>query len=111
MSLAVIETNEVHLIGRLADRPVHKTMPSGDAAVTFRLVIRRPPSAARRQAGDSIHCTSFRAAAVRASAGWQPGDVLEVHGAVHRRFWRDGPTTRQVYDIEVARVRRVARLG
>ncbi|MDQ3714461.1 MAG: single-stranded DNA-binding protein, partial [Actinomycetota bacterium] len=104
MSLAVIDTNDVHLIGRLAEAPVHKTMPSGDAAVSFRLVVRRPPAAVRRQNTDSIECTSYRAVTVKAAAGWAPGDVFEVHGALHRRFWRDGSATRSAYEVDVRTV-------
>ncbi|MGI8651882.1 MAG: single-stranded DNA-binding protein [Geodermatophilaceae bacterium] len=109
MSLAVIDTNDVHLIGRLAEEPVHKTLPSGDAAVSFRLVVRRPPAAVRRQNTDSIECTSYRAATVKAAAGWAAGDVFEVHGALHRRFWRDGAATRSAYEVDVRTVRRVSR--
>ncbi|MGI8626035.1 MAG: single-stranded DNA-binding protein [Geodermatophilaceae bacterium] len=109
MSLAVIDTNDVHLIGRLAQAPVHKTMPSGDAAVDFRLVVRRPPAAVRRQSTDSIQCASFRPAAIKAAAGWVPGDVLEIRGALHRRFWRAESGTQNVYVVEVRTVRRVSR--
>lgn len=109
MSLAVIDTNEVHLIGRLAQPPEHKTMPSGDAAVSFRLVVRRLPAAIRRQTTDALECTSYRATAIKAAAGWAPGDVLELHGALHRRFWRAEQGTVSVYEIEVRTVRRVSR--
>ncbi|CAN5413946.1 hypothetical protein BH24ACT9_BH24ACT9_06480 [soil metagenome] len=109
MSLALIDTNEVHLIGRLAEDPVHKTMPSGDCAVNFRIVVRRPPAAVRRQNIDSIECTSYRAATLKASANWAPGDVLEVHGALHRRFWRGEFGTRSAYVVDVRTVRRVSR--
>lgn len=109
MSLAVIDTNEVHLIGRLAEMPAHKTMPSGDVAVDFRLVVRRPPAAVRRQSTDSIKCTTFRPGAIKAAAGWLPGDVLEIHGALHRRFWRAESKIMNVYEVEVRTVRRVSR--
>lgn len=109
MSLAIIDMNDVHLIGRLAEEPEHKTMPSGDVAVKFRLVVRRPPAAVRRQNTDSIECTSYRAATVKASAGWAPGDVFDVQGALHRRFWRDGSATRSAYEVDVRTVRRVSR--
>lgn len=109
MSLGVIDTNDVHLIGRLAEGPEHKTMPSGDAAVSFRIVVRRPPAAVRRQNTDSIQCTSYRAATVKAAAGWAPGDVFELHGALHRRFWRSESGTRSAYEVDVRTVRRVSR--
>lgn len=109
MSLAVIDSNDVHLIGRLAKPPVSKTMPSGDAAVEFRIVVRRPPAAVRRQKSDLIHCVSFRAAAIKSAAGWESGDVLELRGALHHRFWREGSEIRSVYEVEVRTVRRVSR--
>ena len=109
MSLAVIETNDVHLIGRLAKEPVHKSLPSGDAAVDFVLTVRRPPAVVRRQSTDSLACTSLRPVTIKAALGWAPGDVLEVHGALHRRFWRDGSQMRNVYEVEVRTARRVSR--
>lgn len=109
MSLALIDTNEVHLIGRLAEEPVNKIMPSGDAAVSFRIVVRRPPAAVRRQSTDSLECTSYRAATVKAAAGWAVGDVFEIHGALHRRFWRGESGTRSAYEVDVRTVRRVSR--
>ncbi|MDQ4038538.1 MAG: single-stranded DNA-binding protein [Actinomycetota bacterium] len=109
MSLAVIDTNDVHLIGRLAKAPVHKTLPSGDAAVDFLLAVRRPPAVVRRQSTDSLQCTSLRPTVIKAAAGWNPGDVLEVQGALHRRFWRAGSGTSSVYEVEVRTVRRVSR--
>lgn len=109
MSLAVIDTNDVHLIGRLAEQPKYKTMPSGDAAVSFRIVVRRPPKSVRRQNTDSIECISYQARTIKAAAGWMPGDVLEVHGALRRRFWRGESGIRSAYDVELASVRRVSR--
>ncbi len=109
MSLAVIETNEIHLIGRLAKSPTPKTTPNGVAAVGFRLVIRRPPAAVRRQSSDFIECVCDRPATIKAAAGWSPGDVLEVNGSLHRHFWRVGSETRNAYEVEVRTVRRVAR--
>ncbi|SES02173.1 single-strand DNA-binding protein [Pedococcus cremeus] len=53
---AVAWVNEVHLSGRVSGTPQEKTLPSGDAVVLFRLVVRRP--AARRtgsaRAGDKV---------------------------------------------------------
>lgn len=109
MSLALIDTNDVHLIGRLAELAVYKTMPSGDAAVTFRLVIRRAPAAVRRQTTDSIECIGYRAATIKAAVGWMPGDVLDLRGALRRRFWRGEAGVRSAYDVEVATIRRVSR--
>lgn len=109
MSLSIIETNEVHLIGRLAAPAVGKTLPTGEAAVTFRMTVTRPPEAVRRQKSDSIDCTCSRAATIKAAAGWMPGDVLELNGALHHRFWRVGSGTQSVYEVQVRTVRRLSR--
>ncbi|MDQ3576181.1 MAG: single-stranded DNA-binding protein [Actinomycetota bacterium] len=109
MSLSIVETNEVHLIGRLHGQPTPKTLPDGEAAVGFRLSVSRPPELIRRQKSDFIDCVCSRAATIKAAAGWVPGDVLELNGALHHRFWRVGPSTVNVYEVEVRTVRRVSR--
>lgn len=111
MSLAIIETNEVHLIGRLAKAPETKTTRSGEEAVTFRMKVARPPAAIQERGSDDIECISSRAAAVKAAAGWSPGDVLELHGSLRRRWWRDGARTLSAYEIEVGTVRRVTKVS
>lgn len=110
MSLSIVATNEVHLIGRLHGPPTPKTLPDGVEAVGFRLSVSRPPEMIRRQKSDSIDCVSSRAAAIKAAAGWVPGDVLELNGALHHRFWRVGAGTQNVYEVEVRSVRRVSRV-
>lgn len=109
VTLSIIETNEVHLIGRLGAPPAAKTLPGGEAAVAFRVSVTRPPEAVRRQKSDSIDCICSRAATIKAAAGWAPGDVLEVNGALHHRFWRAGSETQNVYEVEVRTVRRLSR--
>lgn len=110
MSLAIIETNEVHLIGRLAKPPETRATRSGEEAVSFDLKVRRPPEAVQqRRGGDDIECVSARAATIKAAAGWTPGDVLEVRGSLRRHWWRDGAKTMSRYEIEVATLRRVTR--
>lgn len=109
MSLSIIEANEVHLIGRLAGPATPKTLPGDEAAIGFRLSVGRPPEQVRRQKSDSIDCVCSRAATIKAAAGWARGDVLELNGALHHRFWREGAATLNVYDVEVRTVRRVSR--
>lgn len=109
MSLSIVETNEIHLIGRLHAPPRPKTLPDGAAAIGFRLSVSRPPELIRRQKSDFIDCVSSRAATIKAAAGWMPRDVLELNGALHHRFWREGKATVNVYEVEVRTVRRVSR--
>lgn len=112
-----VHENEVHLVGRLAAEPAPRELPSGDVLVTFRLVVARPP-AARRPGGspsnrsptvDTIDCTAWRKTVQRALGRAVPGDVIEVDGALRRRFWRTGSGAASRSEVEVTRVRRVPR--
>ncbi len=106
--------NEVRLVGRLAAEPVPRELPSGDLLVTFRLVVARPTAgrapgagSARSPSVDTIDCAAWRKDVQRGLRRAAAGDVLEVQGALRRRFWRSagGPASRS--EVEVGRLRRV----
>jgi len=110
--------NEVVLVGRLSAPPEVRTLPSGDVLSAFRLVVARPPGGGGRPAAtpsaraagvDTIDCVVWRGNLRRSSTGWAPGDILEVRGALRRRFWRStgGPASR--CEVEVAGARRLRR--
>ena len=88
MSVAVIDRNDVVLRGRMAAPAEHRELPSGDTVVSFRLRVRRPEPRARGQSVDVLHCVTFDRALQRRVAPVEPGDVVEVEGALQRRFWR-----------------------
>lgn len=97
--------NEVLLVGRLAAAPEQRALPSGDEITCWRLVVGRDGGGQ-----DTFDCTAWTARPRRASAAWQPGDTVEVEGALRRRFWRGaGGAPASRYDIEVLRARRLAR--
>lgn len=104
--------NEVRLVGRVADEPIVRVMPSGDELVTARVVVQRPrPQAGRgkpRQV-DAVVCAAWSAVLRRRLRIWNAGDTVEVTGALRRRFWRgeSGPQSR--FEIEVATATRLAR--
>jgi single-strand DNA-binding protein len=103
--------NEVVLAGRLAAPGEERTLPSGDLLVTFRLVVARPPAARApgRPTVDTIDCVAWGAGVRRSVLGWTAGDVVEVTGALRRRFWRgnSGPTSRT--EVEAMRAKRLAK--
>lgn len=104
--------NEVRLIGRVAAEPRVVFMPSGDELVTARLVVERPRPPAGRGKGrqvDTVACAAWSAVLRRRLRIWNPGDTVEVTGALRRRFWRgeSGPKSR--YEIEVATAKRLTR--
>jgi single-strand DNA-binding protein len=111
MSVAVIDRNDVLLRGRLSAPAELRTLPSGDPLVTFRLVVRRPEPRARGQSVDVLSCISYDRALQRRVAAWQPGDVVEVEGALQRRFWRTGAGTASVCEVNCRRGRKVPRAG
>jgi single-strand DNA-binding protein len=101
--------NEVFLRGRLAAAVEFRDLPSGDTLAVFRLTVARP--AADRARVDSIECASVRAKVHRSLQRAEPGDELEVSGALHRRFWRtpNGPASRYAVDVDSVRVNRAGR--
>jgi single-strand DNA-binding protein len=109
---AVEHSNEVHLVGRLAAAPVSRELPSGDLVVTFRLVVAREPAprtTTRSATVDTIDCAAWTKAAQRSVRAWEPGDIVDVRGALRRRFWRSahGPSSRS--EVEVSKARRASR--
>jgi single-strand DNA-binding protein len=109
MSVAVIDRNDVVLRGRLSAPAEHRTLPSGDPLVTFRLVVRRPEPRARGASVDVLTCITYDRALQRRVAAWEAGDVVEVEGALQRRFWRTGQGTVSVCEVNCRRGRKVPR--
>lgn len=105
--------NDVTLVGRLAAPAEERTLPSGTVLVTFRVIVGRPPPAKpglpRTPTVDTIDCVAGNATARRTALGWLTGDVVEVSGALRRRFWRAGTGAASRTEVEVARARRLAR--
>jgi len=100
--------NEVTLVGRLAGEVQERPMPSGATLCSFRLVVRRE-GASRGPSIDTLDCVAWLEAVRQAVLRWSAGDLIEVRGAVRRRFWRgvSGPVSR--CEIEVGIARRLAR--
>jgi single-strand DNA-binding protein len=109
MSVAVIDRNDVVLRGRLSAPAELRTLPSGDTLITFRLVVRRPEPRARGQSVDVLSCVTYDRALQRRVAAWQPGEVVEVEGALQRRFWRTGTGTASVCEVNCRRGRKMPR--
>jgi single-strand DNA-binding protein len=107
--------NEVLLVGRVSGAPEERELPSGDALVSWRVVVDRPP--ARRNAGtggrtptiDALDCVAWTAAVRRTARGLADGDVVAVEGALRRRFWRAGTAAASRTEVEVESLRRISR--
>ncbi|MEU8178483.1 single-stranded DNA-binding protein [Microbispora hainanensis] len=95
--------NEVVLAGRLSMEPAHRELPSGALLTQWRLAVRRPGSRSGRQRSDAIECATIDDGVRAMLAGWQRDDLVEVEGALRRRWWRGGSR----YEIEVRTARRL----
>lgn len=97
--------NEVRLVGRLSALPDPRELPSGDVVVLLRLVVTRPPTQ-RKQQVDTIDVACWTPMTRRAAARLNADDVVEVDGALRRRFYKAGAVTQSRYEVEAVRVRR-----
>jgi single-strand DNA-binding protein len=109
MSLAVIDRNDVVLRGRLSSPPELRPLPSGDTLLVFKLVVRRENPRPRGPKSDVITCVSYLPALQRHAAAWAAEDVVEVEGALQRRFWRTATGTAVAYEVNCRRGRKVAK--
>ena len=94
--------NEVRLIGRISRDPEERVLPSGDSVWTFRVVVPREGGPARsRQAVDALECAAWTPRARRSVSSWAADDVVEVVGALHRRFFRAGGAAASRVEVEM----------
>jgi single-strand DNA-binding protein len=103
--------NEVHLVGRVAAAPASRVLPSGDTVTLLRLVVDRPPGTRRGVRGpsnDTLDCAIWTARIRQRAERLEPGSVVEVDGALRRRFWRTAGGAASRYEVEVRSLRRVA---
>lgn len=110
----VLGRNEVVLVGRLSALPEERELPSGDRLISWRLVVdrppgRKPPEGVRATTVDTLDCMAWTPAVRRSAKTLQQGDVIEVHGALRRRFWRAGAGAVSRCEVEVAAIKRLSR--
>lgn len=109
--------NEVHLVGRLSAPPVVKHLPSGAEVVQLRLVVDRPTGTRAKSPGgdsrsptvDTIDIACWSAESRRRALSCAGTEVVDVSGALRRRFWR-GPTgVASRYEVEASKLRVIKR--
>lgn len=106
--------NEVRLVGRLGVGLRELVLPSGDPVVSFHLVVSRTQRGGRAHERrpreptvDTLACAAWTSRCRRTVLAAAPGDVLEIEGALRRRFRRAaGGSPMSFYEVEVSRVRR-----
>jgi single-strand DNA-binding protein len=104
--------NLVRLRGRISTAPEQRELPSGTRIVTLRLSIAReatPMTVGSKQTSDWVDCSAWGPKVRRTVTAWQPGDVVEIEGALRRRFSRSEAGTATRLEVEVLSGRRVRR--
>lgn len=102
--------NEVRLVGRVSQAPEERVLPSGDVLWTFRVVVPRATvRPGSRQTVDALDCAVWGGRIRRSVAGWGEGDLVEVSGAVRRRFFRAGGSAASRVEVEVTGGRLIRR--
>jgi single-strand DNA-binding protein len=71
--------------------------------------VRRPEPQVRGQTVDVLQCVTYDRALQRRVAAWEPDDVIEVEGALQRRFWRTPTGTASMVEVNCRRGRKVTR--
>lgn len=111
--VAIAAVNEVHLVGRLSAPPIVKHLPSGAEVVQLRVVVQRPPhprtpakgGTARPPTVDTIDIACWSAVARRRALACSGTEVVDVSGALRRRFWRGPSGVASRYEVEAAKLR------
>jgi len=107
--LESVAVNEVRLVGRLSRDPEQRVLPSGDTMWTFAVVVPRAAGSRGRQRVDTLDCAVW-GGRVRASVvSWAADDVVEVIGAVRKRFYSSGGGPASRVEVEVTGGRMIRR--
>ena len=64
-----------------------------------------------RQTADWVDCSAWGRKVRRTASGWRLGDVVELEGALRRRFYRGASGTATRLEVEVLSGRLVSRAG
>lgn len=101
--------NEVHLVGRVSGDPTEKELPSGDRLVQLRVVVPRPAvRGSTRTQVDTIDVACWSGRTRTAAQRLTDGVVVEVRGALRRRFFATAAGRASRYEVEASSLRRVA---
>ena len=101
--------NDVRLVGRLAGPAQVVPLPSGDELHTFRVIVARPATPHSKAKVDALECAVWKAGVARRVRAWGTGDVIEVAGAVRRRFYKTPVGSASRVEIEVSKAKRISR--
>ena len=103
------QVNIVRLVGRIGAAPVETDLPSGDTIASFRVIVGRPEGHGSTQRVDTLDCTAWTPRVRRSARTWHKDDVVEVEGAIRRRFFATAAGRSSRVDIEVSAARMIRR--
>ena len=105
--------NEVLLYGRVAAPAEERELPSGDTIMTARIIVDRDLDALSRssQRVDTLDCVAWTGRVQRSMSTWSAGQLVEVRGAIRRRFFKGAAGAVSRVEIEVTSTRRLPRRG
>lgn len=106
---SVEQVNSVRLVGRLSAEAAETTLPSGSVLASFRVVIDRPPDHESGQRVDALECTAWTPRVRRSARCWRKGDLVEVQGALRRRFFATATGRASRVEVEVSAGRVIRR--
>lgn len=112
MSDQEVWTNQVVLVGRLSSPGEELILPSGDVLMKFRVVVPRSEKSralTTKSTVDTIDCYVFTAGLRRKVERFEIGQVVELEGAIRRRFWRAGAAAASRVEVEVTAIRKASR--
>lgn len=101
--------NEVSLAGRVSAPAQERVLPSGDSVWTFRVILDRPEGRRARAGVDVIECAVWGGRPRASAPALKAGDVVEVGGALRRRFFRAAGAAASRVEVEVASLRVIRR--
>ena len=104
--------NRVRLRGKVSTPPEERELPSGTTIITLRLSVPRettPMTEGSRQSADWVDCSAWGRKVRRTASGWRAGDLVELEGALRRRFYRGGAGTATRLEVEVLSGRLLSR--
>lgn len=117
-----VHRNAIAVVGDLVSPVEPRIRPDGQEVLSFRVSVRVPAvdqgnvgtTVDRRDSGptsrrDVLDCVVTTPALRRRLEQYQPGDVIEIDGALRHRFWNASGRVQSRYEIDVLRLKRLAR--
>ena len=95
--------NDLLLRGRVSAPAIEKELPSGDKVVEFRLIVSR----AERGGVDTLDVAAWSSKVRRSALTLKEGELVEITGAIHRRFWSGPAGVASRWQVEAAEISRL----